>query len=315
MTSNVQLSPLTPGKSRRKNPRTLLRGAVLLILAAHRLLFWCRCNALLREGARSPLLRSFPYLVGHRYRPPKVASCGGAFLDQHKSMFLYLKMLEVATTVEVLDLSNNGIDNTDLLQMVLKAVTDHPTLQVLVLDDNHLPPLAGRALLRFTRIPSRFRHISLNNTTLSADVVSQIAKQLKEADRRKDTGLNGSAGSNHGSHVPSLSSLMGGLRSTNSTPSPLPSPHIRPLSQPNSTNSTASSSTSSWSRQPTPLSTNGRHYVNPRVAVTNVSSRGPSAGAGAQRAGTHLRRVPSSGKLPPIGGSTSSHPTSAQQRR
>lgn len=182
------------GKPKKLSPRSLFRGAGIAVLAAHRLLFWGKCRALRREGADLPILRSFPYLIGKHYRPPtKAIDCSGQFTGQTKALQTFLKMFESATTIETLDLSSNGIDSLDLAQLVVKSASKHPSLVNLHLDNNALPPLAGRPLLRLARDPSRIRSITLNNTPIPVDVIQQIQTALKEAERKREAAPSSAA--------------------------------------------------------------------------------------------------------------------------
>eukprot|EP00758_Cryptobia_borreli_P003891 Tbor_TRINITY_DN4045_c0_g1::TRINITY_DN4045_c0_g1_i1::g.11863::m.11863/K04515/CAMK2; calcium/calmodulin-dependent protein kinase (CaM kinase) II len=167
----------------RRNTKIVFKGAVFCVLAAHRLVFWSKCKTLKKEGVDNPRLKCFSFLVANRYRPPKVLDCSGQFIGQSKSLIAFLRMVEVAFTVETLDLSRNEIDNLDTAQTVIKSLTKHPSLIHLILDNNPLPPLIGRSLVRFARASTnRIRTISLNNTPITYEVIKQINVILKETE-------------------------------------------------------------------------------------------------------------------------------------
>ena len=185
------LSP-TDARLAARDPRSVFRGAVFAVIAAHRLLFWGKCRALRREGSDLPILRSFPYWVGKQYRTvSKVMDCSGQFTGQGRALLTFLKMFETSTTIETLDLSSNGIDSLDLAQHVVKSASRHPSLVTLHLDNNTLPVLAGRPLLRLARDPNRIKTITLHNTSIPSDVVTQIHAALKDAERKREAASAG----------------------------------------------------------------------------------------------------------------------------
>nr|CCC91692.1 putative protein kinase [Trypanosoma congolense IL3000] len=164
-------------------PRSVFRALSIALMAAHRLCYLRYCRMLeSSECGQCTLLRNFSYVVSGKYEPPHPAlDCSGMFLRCPRGLALLLPMLEVSRTIESLDLSNNNIFNLTILQQLIKAVNNHPSLVWLNLSNNPIPTLAGRGLLRLARSPqSRLTYLGLEGTQLSAESLAQIASALKE---------------------------------------------------------------------------------------------------------------------------------------
>lgn len=172
---------------RKRSGRMLFRGGAIAVMAAHRLLFVNKCQSLRREGADFPLLMSFSFLVGRKFvAPGNQLNCAGMFQSYPRAVMSLMPMVEACTTLDVLDLSNNNIDSLEATQAILRAVTGHPSLQTLILDNNPFPQLTGRSLLRLARAPGRLRVISIQNTPITPDVVQQITTNLRDAERKRE---------------------------------------------------------------------------------------------------------------------------------
>jgi serine/threonine protein kinase len=188
-----------------------LRCTCTAIMAAHRLAF---LSQLRRLDARAdtcgiPVLRSFSFLVSGRYEPAMNHAASGtgravmtghpdggssatatrgrptiaarpvsAFRGNVRAQQQLLSMIESSRTVEVVDLSNIGLDNIDTVQRIARIATAHPSLTHLDLSSNPVPPLAGRALVRLARAATRLRVLNLNDTPLGNDTVQAIRQRL-----------------------------------------------------------------------------------------------------------------------------------------
>ena len=170
--------------------RTLLRGGIIAVAAAHRLVFGLRCIQLRREGCDLPLLRNFSYLVSGRYDPPqRMIRASGAMVGNAKAMLHLIAMLEHSDTTDTFDVSSNGIDSLDVTQQIVRVASSHPSLTALDLQDNPIPPLAGRALQRLARATTRLRSINVGGTQIGADVAHQINQSLKESEKKRQDSI------------------------------------------------------------------------------------------------------------------------------
>jgi serine/threonine protein kinase len=187
-----------------------LRAAGIAVRAANRLVFG---QQLRRLDAKPDLqgiavLRSFRYLVSGRYEPPVPPAGGGlsssgghgsgagndvsihtgrltiaaqpavSFRGNMRALNVLLGMADASVTVEVLDLSDAGIDHADTVQRIARLATNHPSITTLDLSRNPIPPLAGRALVRLARSAIKLRSLHLSDTTLAPDTVHAIHQRL-----------------------------------------------------------------------------------------------------------------------------------------
>ena len=243
--------------------KTIFRAGVYTVIAAHRLVYSIRCIALKREGCDYPLLlKSYSYLVTRRYHPAnRSINASGMCYGNMRAILHLVAMLEASDNVETFDVSNNGIDSLDVLQQVVRVSTGHPTLSVLNLENNPIPPLAGRALLRLARAATRLRVINVNNTNLGADVIGSIAQYLKESEKKRD--------------VPSTPGNTGGLNVFSSSASTTSSTSGRHggqsgrLTSPSTAQGTRTPSSSGGSRLP-PSRATGTHL--PPIHTNNASA-------------------------------------------
>lgn len=223
--------------------RTRWKGAAMVILAAHRLLYLFRCRSLASSGcAGFPLLYHFGFAVSGRYDAPPVSMsvltmlqslsgaaaaaaaptppasssssststglhpsnsssnsgahhghhfhapassqgallCSGMFRGHVNALMMLLQMVEAAHTLLYLDLSSNQIDSLEVVQQLIKVAQSHPSLAHVNLENNPIPTLAGRALVRLARGSNQIRTIRIQNTCISGDVAQQLAVALKE---------------------------------------------------------------------------------------------------------------------------------------
>lgn len=176
---------------RRKPPKLLWRGGAYVAMAAHRLVYIIRCKQLKLDRVDFPFTRDFGFVVSRVFSPSSaVVSVSGMCPGNIRALQLVADMVESnakspAVLLDTLDMSNNGIDNLDLVQNIVKVVTSHPGITSLSLEGNPIPPLAGRALHRLARSTARIRSINLKNTGIPPDTVQQIALAIKENDKKR----------------------------------------------------------------------------------------------------------------------------------
>ncbi|CUG74862.1 protein kinase, putative [Bodo saltans] len=112
--------------------------------------------------------------------------------------------------------SDNNIDSVDTIQAIVKALISlisHPSLTNLFLENNPIPALAGRSLVRLARAPNRIRSIKLGGTLVGSDVLQQVTSVLKE---KKFHGVAGSGGGGGNGGSGEGSGTMVSINSTNS---------------------------------------------------------------------------------------------------
>ncbi|KEG11924.1 putative protein kinase [Trypanosoma grayi] len=173
----------TERKKHGLRPRSILRGVVIAVMAAHRLCYLRRCRMLEKNACGScSVLRNFRYAVSGVYEPPRpTLDCSGVFAKNPHGVSFLFPMVEVSRTIEGLDLSSNNIDSLGIFQQLVKAIGHHPTLVSLNLSHNPIPALAGRGLLRLARSPqSKLVQLGLDGTLISFETLAQIATALKE---------------------------------------------------------------------------------------------------------------------------------------
>jgi hypothetical protein len=170
------------GESRRRTDMSmvlLFRCIVHIVIATQRMIYLRKTTQLRRNGADLPILRCYSFLVSGRCDVTQFM-CSGLFAYNPRLVGYLLPMVECATSLEVLDLSNNNMESMDLVQQLVKAVTNHPSLVVLNIENNPIPALAGRALLRLARGAGRLRAIRVGGTLVAADIVQMILAALKD---------------------------------------------------------------------------------------------------------------------------------------
>uniref|UniRef100_A0A7S1PQC3 Protein kinase domain-containing protein n=1 Tax=Neobodo designis TaxID=312471 RepID=A0A7S1PQC3_NEODS len=224
-----------------------LRAAGIAVRAAHRLIF---SQQLRRLDAKPdlqgiPVLRSFRFLVSGRYEPSPASSLSGSgghgsgepgggrltiaarptvsFRGNPRAVSLLLSMAESSVTVEVLDLSDVGIDHADTVQRVARVATSHPSLTTLDLSRNPIPPLAGRALVRLARSAVKLRTLHLSETTLAPDTVHAIHQRLAATVSERGAITNGAL-----SPIPRTGPSLGIANGTSASPDRMASPKHGP---------------------------------------------------------------------------------------
>lgn len=169
--------------------RHRLLGCFQAVIAAHRLVFLARLQAMRRDGiAEIPSLRHFPFIVHGIFEPPNhIASASSKrFTSNIPALKRLTEMVAASHTVEVLDVSGNQIDDLGLVQLIVKVSFAHPSLLHLNMERNPIPALAARALLRLARSPThKLNIINVNHTSLGVDVIAQIDSSLKETIRKR----------------------------------------------------------------------------------------------------------------------------------
>lgn len=164
------------------------RGAAHAVIFAHRLIFLARLQSMRREGiADISLLRHFPYIVHGTFEPANhVAVSGKRFFGNVAALRRLAEMVGASSTVEIFDVSNNNIDDLGLVQLIVKIAYTHPSLTCLNLENNPIPQLTGRALIRLARSPThKLNVINVNNTNLGYDTIQQVDGCLKETIRKR----------------------------------------------------------------------------------------------------------------------------------
>ena len=283
------------GEHHRRHDMSLLqlfRCTVHIVVATQRMIYLRRISLLRRNGADFPVLRCYGFLVSGRSDVTQLL-CSGVFSGNPRAVQFLLPMVEGASQLEVLDLSSNNIDNMDLVQQIVKAVTNHTSLMVLNLENNPIPALAGRSLLRLARSQSKLRVIRVSGTLVAADIVAQILAALKD---RRALGLPGGAGGGGGSSGMLL---------------PFPAASGGQLTSPAGSPSTPAPASTRVQAPPTPMTGAGgggggvfRNNQQPSgggVGSSSSTARAPSGTGGTTKSFT---------KLPPIHGALSgpSHP-------
>jgi serine/threonine protein kinase len=197
--------------------RHRLLGCFQAAVAAHRLVFLARLQAMRREGiAEIPSLRNFPFVVHGIYEPPNhIASAASKrFSSNIPALKRLTEMVAASHTVEVLDVSGNNIDDLGLVQLIVKVTFAHPSLTHLNMERNPIPALAARALLRLARSPThKLNIINVNHTSLGVDVIAQIDASLKETIRKRAeaaqaAAVYGGMGNTAGSPIVASSSIL-----------------------------------------------------------------------------------------------------------
>eukprot|EP01060_Flectonema_neradi_P029150 TRINITY_DN3961_c0_g1_i1.p1 TRINITY_DN3961_c0_g1~~TRINITY_DN3961_c0_g1_i1.p1 ORF type:complete len:558 (+),score=89.73 TRINITY_DN3961_c0_g1_i1:183-1856(+) len=212
-------------KSRKKHPKSRWKKAFNIIKAAHRFLYFTRCEALRESECDVPILKSFSYLTTGRFEPVGgVVNVSG--ITTSRAILRICDMVESSTTTETWDLSNCSI-TYEGLQSVIKVATSHPKLATLDLSNNQISSAGARAVLRLART-GRLKFLHLKGTGVSQEIISQVEASLRDTrstiggrrpSRRKGPGTN---------NPPSSSSS-----SSSCTPLPLISsalPKLTPLS-------------------------------------------------------------------------------------
>lgn len=176
--------------------RRKFRARVLVVMGVHRLLYVLRVEHLRRCHADIPILRSFSFLVARHFEPAAqghmIAAPPTYFNGNVKALHQLTDMLEVSQTAETFDVSSNSIDNLELVQKIVRVTSMHPSLTTLNLENNPIPPLAGRALLRLSRSGIKLKTINVNNTPVAAEYGAQITQNLRELElRRRSDGTYG----------------------------------------------------------------------------------------------------------------------------
>lgn len=181
------------GESRRRTDMSMLllfRCMAHIVIATQRMIYLRKATLLRRNGADLPILRNYTFLVSGRCDMTQLL-CNGLFAHNPRLIGYVLPMVEAAPMLEVLDLSNNNLESMELLQQLVKAVTNHPNLVLLNIENNPVPALAGRALLRLARTPGKLRNIKVGGTLVAVDIVQQINVALKD---RRAVGAGGGLG-------------------------------------------------------------------------------------------------------------------------
>ncbi|CUG91091.1 protein kinase, putative [Bodo saltans] len=204
--------------SKNRRIRHRLIGCCQAIIAAHRLVYHARLQAMRREGiAEIPSLRNFPFMVHGIFEPPNhvVSASSKRFSSNIPALKRLTEMVAASHTVEVLDVSGNNIDDLGLVQLIVKVSFAHPSLTHLNMERNPIPALAARALIRLARSPThKLNIINVNHTSLGIDVIAQIDSNLKETIRKRaeaaaaanHSSMNGSAV--HSSPIVASSSIL-----------------------------------------------------------------------------------------------------------
>lgn len=165
------------------------RAVTILVMACHRLLYWSRYRLLVKIGSENiPILRNLNYIVTGKFQPKETSlNCSEIFCNKPAGLEHFLMMLESAVRVETVDLSKNNISSLSAVQALLKLLSIHPSIVVVNLSGNPIPPLAGRGILRLARNPNcRLRQIILDETGIPPDIMQQIYMALKEKARLRD---------------------------------------------------------------------------------------------------------------------------------
>jgi serine/threonine protein kinase len=185
--------------SKNRRIRHRLVGCCQAIVAAHRLVYHARLQAMRREGiAEIPSLRNFPFMVHGIFEPPNhvVSASSKRFSSNIPALKRLTEMVAASHTVEVLDVSGNNIDDLGLVQLIVKVSFAHPSLTHLNMERNPIPALAARALIRLARSPThKLTIINVNHTSLGVDVIAQIDSNLKETIRKR---AEAASAANHG---------------------------------------------------------------------------------------------------------------------
>lgn len=254
-------------------------GAAQAVIFAHRLVFLARLQAMRREGiADISMLRHFPYIVHGVFEPTNhVAASGRRFVGNVAALRRLADMVGASLTVEVFDVSNSSIDDLSLVQHIVKVAYTHPSLICLNLENNPIPPLAGRALIRLARsLTHKLSVINVNNTNLGYDTIAQVDMCLKETIRKRAeaalaAAINGVGSPSGGS----VGSAMAGSASSPSfaMPSALHSSMPRDASSPVFTNRART-----MSPQRTDFASQRSIFQNNNVSPTGSSLASPAAG-------------------------------------
>eukprot|EP01062_Namystynia_karyoxenos_P031446 TRINITY_DN2333_c0_g1_i1.p1 TRINITY_DN2333_c0_g1~~TRINITY_DN2333_c0_g1_i1.p1 ORF type:complete len:622 (+),score=171.66 TRINITY_DN2333_c0_g1_i1:191-2056(+) len=199
----------------RKHPRLRWRKAYFCVRAAHRLMYWQRTKLLQEEQCDIPLLRNFTYLCGGHIEPPDGQVLVSGLVPTARGVQRVCEVVEHSRTCEVLDISGNNL-SYDSLQAVLRAATTAPRLSSLVLSNNPINTLGGRAIMRLAR-SGKLRRIELKGTQIAAEVLQQVEQALRENDRPDRGGApTGAAG---GGNRPSRGHQgLGGVGATRAPP-------------------------------------------------------------------------------------------------
>lgn len=261
--------------------KTRFRSWVHVMVAMHRLVYWRKVRVLRLHHADVAPLKSFTYLVSGKYEPlhPRgVISVQGLFAHNPNKIIptFLLPLVEGSSTIETLDLSENNIESVDTMQAIVKALMHHPSLVNLVLENNPIPSLAGRSLVRLARAPNKIRCIKLGGTLVGTDVLQQVTSILKD----KKTSHGGQHHDTSGNN--SSSSTLGAPHHVQLPTSPIP---------PATSNAGSSSA----------LLPGGRHYS---FGHTPPTAAPPSNTAGGQSSASPSSR---SSSLVTVGSGSASH--------
>jgi serine/threonine protein kinase len=271
-------------------------GAAHAVIFAHRLVFLARLQAMRREGiADISMLRHFPYIVHGIFEPTNhIAASGRRFVGNVAALRRLADMVCASLTVEVFDVSNSSIDDLSLIQHIVKVSYTHPSLICLNLENNPIPPLAGRALIRLARsLTHRLNVINVNNTNLGYETISQVDMCLKETIRKRAeaalalscstagqlssfSASSSSPSSIHGGLSRDVSSPVFGTRARTLSPHPIEERHLqnqRSIFQSNASPSPASSPTLTI-RTPEPSSALGLRLSTPSPVGQSTAGRG-----------------------------------------
>eukprot|EP00760_Papus_ankaliazontas_P027489 PhM_4_TR3362/c0_g1_i1/m.35356/K08794/CAMK1; calcium/calmodulin-dependent protein kinase I len=178
----------TQDRSRRhgKPARLRWRGAVSVVRAAHRIVYFTKAKAYKADGVDHPATHNFGYMVTGVYRPKSTSlQLSGQCPHNLKVLNLILDMVESSPTLESLDVSNNHIDNLDFIQAIVRIATQHPSLLSINLENNPIPPLAGRALVRLARNAQRLRVLNVRGTSIGPELIQQIQNNMKDMEKKR----------------------------------------------------------------------------------------------------------------------------------
>jgi len=209
----------------RRSIRHRMMGVFRAVLFANRLVFLSNLQAMRNEGIADMLvLRDFGYMVHRTYEPPhRTAIANKKFAGNVAALHRFTDMVAVSQTVETFDLSHSAIDDLLLVQHIVKVASAHPTLLTLRLDNNPIPAIAGRAILRLARSAThKLTVIDVHNTNLGDETIAQVDASLKETIRRRLE----SAGQS-----PPAAPLASTHSSNHSSAASFSSPHVRSMRQ------------------------------------------------------------------------------------